>query len=312
MRRKEALAALAAAAFARPLTARAQTAQPLRVATLPQDAGSEIFYATDLGFFSKAGIDVKIDIAQNGPAVAAAVASNALDVGFSNALSIEVAYKRGLPFVFIAPAGMYSSAAPTSLMMVRKDSPIRTARDLNGKTVGANGLRNIGQMGPMIWIDKNGGDSSTVKFVEIPGDEMAPALVAGRLDAAFLPEPQVSEAKPVARILGKPYDAIADVFMIGGYFTTRAWIDAHPDLYQKFVTVMRETAVWANRNQDKSAVILAKYTKIDLDVIRHATRARFGETLTPQMIAPTIDLAARYKLIDAVFPAQELIYQPSR
>jgi NitT/TauT family transport system substrate-binding protein len=284
----------------------------LRIATLPQDAGSEIFYASDMGFFAKAGIDVKLEIAQNGPAVAAAVAANALDVGFSNALSIEIAYKKGLPFAFIAPAALYSSAAPTSLLMVKKDSPIRTARDLDGKTIGANGLRNIGQMGPALWIDKNGGDSSSVKFVEIPGDEMAPALDQGRLDAAFLPEPQASLAKRVARVLAKAYDAIGDGFMIGGYFTTRQWADAHPDLYGKFVSVMRETALWANKNPDKSAAILAKYTKIDLQVVKGATRARFGEILSAQAIQPTIELAARYKLIEAVFPAQELIYKPNR
>jgi NitT/TauT family transport system substrate-binding protein len=312
MRRRDAICALAAAAAAAAAPARAQTPQTLRVATLPQDAGSEIFYATDLGLFAKAGIDVKLDIAQNGPAVAAAVASNALDVGFSNALSIEIAYKKGLPFAFIAPAALYASAAPTSLLMVKKDSPLRTARDLNGKTIGANGLRNIGQMGPALWIDKNGGDSSTVKFVEIPGDEMAGAIEQGRIDAAFLPEPQASQAKRVARVFAKAYDAIGDGFMIAGYFTTRQWADAHPDLYGKFVAVMRETARWANRNPAQSAAILSKYTKVDPQTVAQAARARFGEVLSPAAIQPTIDLAARYKLIDEPFPAQEIIYKPAR
>ncbi len=167
MQRRDFLAATAAAAL--PLvsrsTAYAQALTPLHLQTIPFDAGSQVFYAKDMGFFSKAGLDVTIDPVGNGPAIAAAVASGAVDIGFSNALSIETAYKKGLPFVFVQNSAIYSTAAPTSVIMVLKDSPIKTAKDLNGKTFGVNGLKNIAQYAPSMWIDKNGGDSSTMKFV---------------------------------------------------------------------------------------------------------------------------------------------------
>ena len=76
---------------------------------------------------------------------------------------------------------------------------------------------------------------------------------------------------------------------------------------------MRETAQWANRNHDKSADILSKYTKLDPQLIRSGVRARFGEAgVTPEMLQSSIDLAARYKLFETAFPASELIYQPRR
>lgn len=95
--------------------------------------------------------------------------------------------------------------------------------------------------------------------------------------------------------------------MIAGYFTTRPWADAHLEVLHKFQSAMRATAAWANANQDKSADILAKYTRLEPALVRASNRAKFGETLTPAAIQPTIDLAAHYKLLDA-FPASELIY----
>jgi NitT/TauT family transport system substrate-binding protein len=281
--------------------------QALHLETIPFDAGSEAFYAKDMGFFAKQGLDVTIDPVSNGPAIAAAVASGSVDIGFSNTLSIETAYKKGLPFVFIAAAALYSSAAPTSVLMVPKDSPLKTAKDLNGKTLGVNGLKNIAEYAPSMWIDKNGGDASTVKFVEVSPQEGPAALDAHRLDAAFVAEPQITQAKATSRVFAKPYDVLGEGWMIAGYFTTRQWVEAHPDLLRKFQAAMHETAVWANANPDKSADILAKYTKLDPALVRASYRAKFGESLSAAAIQPTIDLAAHYKLLDS-FPAANLIY----
>jgi NitT/TauT family transport system substrate-binding protein len=287
--------------------AQAQTLPQLRIETIPFDAGSEAFYAKDMGFFTKAGLDVTVTPVGNGPAIASAVASGAIDIGFSNALSIETAYKRGLPFVFVAPAAMYASAAPTSVLMVPKDSPIKTARDLNGKTLAVNGLKNIAQYAPSLWIEQNGGDPSTVKFVEIGPTEIPQALAEHRVDAAFVAEPQITEARSSSRILAKAYDAVGEGWMIAGYFTTRDWADQHPDLLRRFDQAMREAAAWADANPDKSADILAKYTKLDPSVVRASVRAKFGDTLSAATIQPTIDLAAHFTIFPT-FPAQELIY----
>ena len=46
----------------------------------------------------------------------------------------------------------------------------------------------------MSWIDKNGGDSSKILFAELPASEMGAAVAAGRIDAAFVPEPNFSQS----------------------------------------------------------------------------------------------------------------------
>src|ERR1019366_3668400 len=109
---------------ATPYAGRAQDAV-LKVATIPIDTGAEAFYALDQGFFKKAGLDVSIERITNGPAIAAAVASGAVDVGFSNLVSLAIAFKKGVPITLIAAAGMYSTKAPTTNCQVALNSPIK-------------------------------------------------------------------------------------------------------------------------------------------------------------------------------------------
>ena len=291
-----------------PLVARAQEA-PLNIATIAIDTGAEAFYGLEQGFFKKNGLDVTVDRISNGPAITAAVLGGSDDIGFSNLVSLAIAFKKGVPITLIAPAGLYSSKAPTSTCMVALNSPIKSAKDMNGKIFATNGLKNIGEFGPRAWIDKNGGDSSTVKFVEMPFPDMAGALSQGRIDASLMAEPTMTEAKSTTRLLSNCYDGIGSSYLIGAYFTTTAWASAHPDLVKKFQNAMRETAIWANANQGKTAVILARISKMDPDIAAKMYRSVYPERLEAGMIQPIIDVTAKYGGLPAVFPAAEMMYQ---
>jgi NitT/TauT family transport system substrate-binding protein len=307
MKRSTVLTALAAATAATALPLRGRAADAVRFATIPIDTGAEVFYADAQHMFSKAGIDAKVQSIPNGGAITAAVLGGSIDVGFSNVLSLATAHEKGLPVTLIAPAGLYVSHAPTSVLMVPKDSAARDGRGLTGKTVAVNGLKNITQLAVQAWVDKNGGDSKTVQFVEMPFADMPGALATHRVDAALIAEPDVSTAKAGARVLGKAYDAIAPNFLIAGWFTSTKWAGEHPDLVKKVARVMRECAAWANKNEPATADILAHETKIEPATLKSMVRSVYAERLEPGAIQPLIDLAAHYGLLKAAFPAQDLI-----
>jgi len=282
----------------------------LKVATLPIDQGAQAYFAQDLKFFSRAGLNVDVQTLKYGQEIAAAVAGGAINIGQSNITSLAVAYERGLPFRMIAGAGLFNVKKSTSYFLVAKNSPIKVAKDLNGKTVGCNGLKNITQLSIQLWVDKNGGDSSTIKFVEMPFPEMEPALVAGRIDGALMATPDATTAldQGRTRVLSLPFDALGHEWLIGAWFAKTDWIAANADTVKKFVSVMRETAAWANKPQNyaQSAAILEKYTAVK---VGNANRIAFADKLDPAQIQPQIDTAARYKVIKTAFPASELIAQ---
>lgn len=295
--RRRALALLGAGAAALGVSgarADAQTPVKVRIATLPIEAGAEAFYGTDLGFFAKAGLDVETDVMSNGDAVAAAVASNAVDVAYADSISVATAFGKGIPLVAVAPAALYTASAPTTALMVRRDSPLRTAKDLGGKIVAATALGTISGIGVRNWIDRNGGDSSTVKLVELGFPAMQPALASGRIDAAMIAEPFLTRAKAQDRVLAQPYDAIAKEFAIGVWVTTPQWARAHPDVLARFTGAVRAIADWANGHHDESAKVLERHTKITAETAATMVRARYGATLTTAMLQPAIDAAARY------------------
>ena len=290
---------------------RTQALTTIHVITLPIDAGAEVVYAKELGLFAKAGIDVEILPASNGGASAAAVAGNAAEIGYADTVSIASAHAKSIPFVIVAPAALHVSAAPTTNLLVAANSPIRTAHDLEGKIVAGSGLGTISGYSPRAWIDQNGGDATKVKFVEMPFPAMQAALDAGRIDAAMIAEPFLSAAKKVDRVLASPYDAVSKDFLVSAYFTTSGWAKDHPDLLNRFIAAIHEAAVWANANHAKSADLLVGYTKINPALIATMTRVRYGERLTPAILQPVVDVAAKYGNFPA-FPAQELIYTPPR
>ena len=100
-------AALTALLFLVPGMAPAQTGPKppvtIHVGAIPSEVAAELFYGVDMGFFKKAGLDVQIDFFNNGGAIAAAVASGALDLGLSDLMSVINAHAHGLPFVYPRP-----------------------------------------------------------------------------------------------------------------------------------------------------------------------------------------------------------------
>lgn len=291
--------------------AQAQAPATIRAAMIPIEPASSIYYAAANGFFAKAGLDVQITQNPSTPALAAAVASGTYDIAYAPISTLAVAHARGLPFVVIFPGVITIPGLITGAIMVPVASTIKTAKDFNGKTLGTAGLGTIAEYQPRAWIDKNGGDSSTVRFIEIPFPETAAALTAGRVDAAYMVEPFLTVATKtnVARVLVTGDEAIGTRFLSTAWYTTSQWANAHPDLVTRFVSAMSEAARWGNANQDKVVPILAKELKADPAMAAASHRPLFGERLVLAELQPWIDVTAHYAKFPA-FPASALAYVP--
>lgn len=302
-----------AAAFGSPLSAFAAVNEAkLTIGTFLSDTGMQALFAQDDGIFKKHGLSSDIRVMASGTAIVPGVVSGSLDIGISNVGSLGAAYARSLPVVILAPGALYNSKKPTTALMVRGQSPIKTAKDLEGKTVAVNGLKDLVMFSTKAWIDQNGGDSDKVKFVEISFPEMPNAVERGTVDAATMAEPAFSIAKSPAfgmRVLGYPYDAVnaKNPFLITAWFTTRDWIKKNPAPARRFVEAIGETTQWANHNPAQSARIMEKYVKIPPDVLTSMTRAEFAGTLMTGEIQPVLDIAYKSKLFPTAVAAPAIM-----
>lgn len=147
----------------------AQTTPMIRIGVVPGEFSAQPWYANDLGIFAKHGLNVEIVPLTSGAAGAAAVASGALDVIFSNVLSLAIAYEKGIPLTAIAVANIYSPKDwGSGVLAVKRTSTLNSAKSFAGTTIAVNALKNAMELGARAWLDAHGGDSNTVKWVEIP------------------------------------------------------------------------------------------------------------------------------------------------
>ncbi len=192
--RRTMLGMTTAAALALRQTAGAQTVTPLAVAGVPEDSITPVLYAVQSGLYKRNGLDVAVTPERSGPAITAGVAGGAYQIGKSSITPLIQAHAKGLKIVIVAPAGVYTSAAPIDGMFVKTDSPIKTGADLNGKTFGVYGIGDIYTISARTWMEKNGGDPASLKFVELPISAMVEAIATGRVDAGSMNEPAVEVA----------------------------------------------------------------------------------------------------------------------
>ena len=281
----------------------------LRISGSPDQDILASLYGEQSGIFTKLGLDVQVESSSNSAAVAAAVLSGALEIGKSSLFSLVIAHSKGIPFVLEAPASIWNTETPSSAIVVAKGSPIRTGRDLNGKTVSVPALHDLYYTGIAAWVDQTGGDSRTVKFLELPHQAVAAALVAGRIDAAQLAPPMLAAAvqNGQVQIIGRGNDAIAKHFITTAYFCSAGFAAKNADALARFRKGLTQAATYANANRPKMIPLLVAYSGVDAKALADMPPVGAASQLEPRLVEPMIDAAVKYKIIPSSFPAKDMI-----
>jgi NitT/TauT family transport system substrate-binding protein len=303
------LAAAGVAGALAPRPARAQS-PTIRLGQNAVDTFGEGYYAADRGLFAAAGLNVEVLTFPNGAAQAAACVGGTIDVGLGEATELANGISRGLPFAIFASGSLYDSAAPTTALCVAANAPFRVAKDFESQTIAVPVLTSLSSMAVKAWLVQNGAQLARISFIEIPLGAMAAAIERGTVAAGHIGEPFLSAAGTTVRRLGSPYDAVAKKFVISDWFATRSWLAANAATAKRLAEAIYDTARWANGHHDESAPILAKYTKIDVDVIRKMRRVSYATSFQPQLIRPVLDAALTYGGLNRQISVSELIASP--
>jgi ABC-type nitrate/sulfonate/bicarbonate transport system substrate-binding protein len=309
--RSTALARIGAAAAAgAPLAVRAQAAPAadISIGVVLAEPYMQPYYADELGFFKKAGLNPSIQVFPNASITLRAVVGNALDIGTANLIQLASAYNRGVDVTIVAAGGMFTSDQTTIPLCVAKSSPIQNAKDLEGQTVSVTNLAGTEGIAVAEWLKAGGADPQRVKIFEIPFAQVGPALARGTVAAGLLGEPFSSQYAAEVRAIGYPYAAIAPAFYTGVWVARRSYLAAHGPLARKLIATIYETARWANAHRADAAALFAKMSKRDLSSLLSQTRIPFGTTLETRYAQPLLDKALAYKLLDRPINAKDLFW----
>ena len=289
-----------------PRPGRSAESAPIKVATVPREPALECFYAQELGFFQKRGLTVEITMMSNGAAIGAAVAGGAIHIGNSNVLALAQARQHNVPLIMIAPAGVHDARYPNSGCVVAAGSTIASPKELNGKVVAGASVGSYDQLCVSTLIDKDGGDSSTVKFVELPQPAMADALVAGRVVAASMSDPELSAARAAGRVrvIGDAESAVAKNSILTAWISTNDWLAANKDTARLFAAAIFDAAKWSMAHPKEAAVILGTRTGIK----EQLAQQRFATNFDPSMLQPVLDAATKYKMLAGSISAADIAW----
>ncbi|MFE9444853.1 ABC transporter substrate-binding protein [Streptomyces sp. NPDC006602] len=246
----------------------------VKVGIIPIVDVAPLYLGQKKGFFSSRGIDLKMVSAQGGAAIIPGVVSGQFQFGFSNTTSLMIAQTKGVPVTSVVNGAATNGkvGADVTGVAVKKDSPVKSAKDLAGKTVAVNTLQNIGDTTVREAVRKDGGDPSKVKFVEMAFDQMPAALDGGQVDAAWMGEPALTIAKSQgARVVASPFAETDPKLTVATYFASTQLTKKNPDLVKKFTAAMTESLTYATAHPDEARQILTTYTKIDSAVLKNLT-----------------------------------------
>ncbi|MBI2153933.1 MAG: ABC transporter substrate-binding protein [Candidatus Rokubacteria bacterium] len=303
-------AVVAAAAAVLPWD-RALAQTKLNVGTMKIGDLSPFFLALERAFFKEAGLDINVAAMVGGAAVAPALASGALNIGWSNVVSIYQGHLQGFDYRFIANGAINKRGTNDVFgFQVAVDSPIRSAKDLEGKTLASNTLRNIIHVAGMHWIDSNGGDSSKVKWIELPFPQMEPALVNKQIDAFVAVEPFVtvpSKVNKKTKVLGYPLGGIAPRLLIAAYFASEAWIQKNGDTVKAFVAALNRGIDAHNASPEEAKATIAKHTGLKPELLKEMVLPAFERKILESDLQPMLDVAFQYKLIEKKFAPRQVI-----
>ncbi|MGH3758081.1 ABC transporter substrate-binding protein [Actinophytocola sp.] len=260
-----------------------------------------IYLGMEQGFFSDLNIELKLERAEGGAAIVPAVVSGQYQFGFSNVVSLLLAHSQGLP-VKIVSNGNNSTGVDGedfAALMVKSDSPIRSAADLEGRTVAANTLQNIVDTSVRASVRKAGGDPRKVEFTALPFPEQPAALQSGQVDAVFVVEPfQQAVLAEGGRKIASSYVDTAPNLTVATYFASQQLIGENPDLVERFTEAMRESLSYADANPDEARQIIGSYTEIAPEVIEKLTLPKWPAEVNRDSVQTLADLALEDGLLE--------------
>jgi NitT/TauT family transport system substrate-binding protein len=286
-------------------------ATEITVGVIPIVDVAPLYLGVEKGFFKEQGLDVNLELAQGGAAIIPAVASGQYQFGFSNTTSLLLAQTQDVP-VEVVTAGVNATDDPAADMagvLVKAGSDITSPKDLEGKKVAVNTLKNINTTTTNELVRQDGGDPTKIEYVELAFPEIGPAIEKGDVDAGQVVEPFLTIGTQGGMTdLGSNFVAADPGLAVAEYFTSTNYAESDADTVEAFTTAMNESLDYAQQHPDEVKEILPTYTDIDDKVLAELNMPQWTSEIDTESIQKLADLSkadglfAKDPDVDALLP----------
>jgi NitT/TauT family transport system substrate-binding protein len=272
----------------------------IKVGDIEGAPASFIAFGVQKGIFAEHRLTVELVIQQGGAAIIPNLVSGQLQIGGSNIVSVLLARGTHLPLKIIAPGTSVGADPNTdfSAVIVAPNSPMTTPKDLAGKKIAINTLKNVSEVALKASLEANGVDIATIKLVELPFPSMLAAVEQHQVDAAFVIEPFVTMARSHgARLLIRPYVESKKNLAVGTYSATEQYIQQNPAVLKAFQTAAAQTARYITEHPDEYRAALPTIAKLSPDLAPAVNIPVWNERVDTESLRFLADKMVSYGLI---------------
>ena len=281
-----------------PFVARAATALKPVTFTLDwlyQGASAGFLVAQEKGFYRDAGLDVTILAGKGSGTTAQLVASKATPIGFSDGFVVANSVAKGMA---IKTVGTIYRRDPAAIMVL-DESPIKSPKDLEGKSVAMTAGSAQFQQWPA-YVKGAGIDPNKIKIVNIDPAGVGAALVNGRVDAiggyvfSYAPSIEVRAKKKLRTF----WFADSGVTIVSnGIIVHQDLLKSDPDLVRAFVAPSIKGFLYGRQHVDEAIATVKKYQPTADDGVTQARmRAVLGDVADAQHQGQAARLGLRCRL----------------
>ena len=161
----------------------------VKIGYLPSDHDAALFVADKQGLYAEKNITTELVQFNNGGDLMTAMASGQVDIGYVGIAPVLSSVSKGVPVKVISSAQTEGSG-----IVVTKDSGIKSAADLKGKSIATPGEASIQHVLLSYYLKKNGLSTNDLNISAMKVPSMNDALKTKQIDGIITFQPYVSIA----------------------------------------------------------------------------------------------------------------------
>ena len=254
---------LLSAAVALSLAAPAAAADEVKLRYLASQGGlSAHELAQELGYFEGTGITIEsVGYATGGPASLIALASGDVEIGGAATSAVLNSIISGNDFVAAYPSNGINDEVQ-SIFYVLEDSPIKSIKDIAGKSIAVNTLGAHLDYTIREALHSVGLPTDAANQVVVPGPQLEQVLRSGQVDISAFGYWQTTfegaaRKKGGLRAIFDDTDVLGEI--AGGFVVLRRdFIKEHPEAAKTFVLQSARALDYAREHPEETKEILAK------------------------------------------------------
>lgn len=234
----------------------------------PDNPSFDLIYLADqLGYFEGTSTRPQYVGKIAAPQIIPLVGTGEIDFGSRMVPLVISAIASGADLKVVAAGGKTLQEAPHMKYFVRKDSGIRSPKDLEGKTVGFNSFGACAEFVTKKFLREKGVDVTKINFLVVPDEQAEQTLVTGNTDLAIIHAPFSGRADNADQLvrLWSDFDLDGGLGGMAPYSGHGRFIREHPEATRDVVTALAKAANWVNANPEEARKLVSKRINMALE-----------------------------------------------